>query len=620
GQPGARPAPRPQPRPQAAPAAQPPAAPSKPSMTPLKVTTQATVRELAEKMNVPVPQFIKKLMQMGVFATINQRLEPDTAVVLAHDFGFDLQVQAMHMEAELAAATESQDKPENLKPRPPVVTIMGHVDHGKTSLLDAIRQANVAGGEAGGITQHIGAYRVTIPKGDIVFLDTPGHEAFTAMRARGAKATDIVVLVVSAADGLMPQTVEAIDHAKAAGVPIVVAVNKIDLPTANAQKIRQELSSHGLVSEEWGGKHIFVDVSAKKRVNLEKLLEMLLLQAEVMELKANPDRPGVGVVLEARLDARRGAVATVLVQTGTVKVGDSFVAGLSYGKVKAMVTDRGDRLLKAGPSTPIELLGISGEVPQAGDVFNIVAGDRQAKEIAEKRRLMHREESLAHKKHMSLVSLRAQAGGAGMKTLQIVLKADAQGSVQAIKDSLEKLSNNEIQVRVIHAGTGNLNESDVLLANASDAVVMLFHVGSETRADELTTRNEIEVRRYEIIYDLVADVKAAMEGLLEPEVVDVVVGKAEVREIFNARGSKVAGSMVLDGKVTRGSTILVFRGAQKLAEAKIASLKRFKDDVKEVEKGLDCGILLEGYQDFQKGDRFDVIVKEKRTRRLEPAK
>ncbi|MCX5790083.1 MAG: translation initiation factor IF-2 [Elusimicrobia bacterium] len=584
----------------------------------MTVSTQATVRELAEKMSVPVPQLIKKLMQMGVFATINQRVDPDTAVLVAHDLGFNLEVQAMHMEAELAV--ETQEKPENLKPRSPVVTIMGHVDHGKTSLLDNIRHANVAAGEAGGITQHIGAYKVKTPKGEIVFLDTPGHEAFTAMRARGAKATDIVVLVVSAADGVMPQTIEALDHAKAAGVPIVVAVNKIDLPTANPQKIRQELSQHGLLSEEWGGKHIFVDVSAKKRINLEKLLEMLLLQAEVMELKANPDRPGVGVVLEARLDPKRGAVATVLIQNGTAKVGSPFVAGLGYGKIKAMVNDHGDRLQAAGPSTPIEVMGFSGDLPQAGDTFNIVSSERQAREIAEKRGLMHREESLAHKKHMSLVGLKAQAGGGKAKNLAIVLKADVQGSLQAIKDSLEKLSNSEIQVQVIHAGTGNLNESDVLLANASDAVVMLFHVTQEPRAQEIAARNELEIRQYEIIYDLIADVKAAMEGLLEPEIVEVVVGKAEVRELFNARGTKVAGCMVVDGKVTRSGAVSVYRGTQKVGEGKIASLKRFKDDVSSVEKGLDCGILIDGFQDFQKGDRFDVIVKEKRTRRLEAAK
>ncbi len=614
-------APKPAAAPPPAPVPSKPAEPApKPSLTPLKVTTQATVRELAEKMNAKVNDLIKKLMQMGVFATINQRLDSETAVLIAHDMGFDLEVVPMHMEEELAGGKEQADKPENLKPRPPVVTIMGHVDHGKTSLLDAIRSTNVAGGEAGGITQHIGAYKVSIPKGDIVFLDTPGHEAFTAMRARGAKATDIVVLVVSAADGVMPQTVEAIDHAKAAGVPIVIAVNKVDLPTANPQKIRQELSAHGLLSEEWGGKHIFVDVSAKKRINLDKLLEMLLLQSEVMELKANPDRPGVGVILEAKLDPKKGNVATLLVQSGTVKVGDSFVAGLTYGKVKAMVTDKGERLQKAGPSTPVELLGISGGVPQAGDLFNVVSSERQAREIAEKRGLVHREEALAHRKHMSLVGLKAQAGGKGGKTLSIVLKADTQGSIQAIKDSLEKLSNAEILVSVIHAGTGNLNESDVLLANASDAVILLFHADADARTEELAARAGVEVRKYEIIYDLVADVKAAMEGLLEPEIVETVAGRAEIREVFNVRGGKIAGCMVTEGKLTRGGVVHLFRGAQKLTESRVETLKRFKDDVKEVEKGLDCGVGLEGSIDFQKGDRLDVIVKEKKTRRLEAAK
>ncbi|MBI4386690.1 MAG: translation initiation factor IF-2 [Elusimicrobia bacterium] len=581
-----------------------------------KVSTQITVRELAEKMEVKVNDVIKKLMSMGVFATINQRLEPEAASLAAHDFGFEIQIAPMEMEEELALKA-AVDKPEQLKPRPPVVTIMGHVDHGKTSLLDAIRSARVAEREAGGITQHIGAYQVRIPKGEITFLDTPGHEAFTAMRARGAKVTDVVVLVVSAADGVMPQTVEAIDHAKAAGVSIVVAVNKIDLPTAQPQKIRQELTAHGLQPEEWGGKTIFVDVSAKKRLHLDKLLEMLLLQSEVMELKANPDRPGIGIILEARLDPRRGPLATLLVQNGTVKVGQSFVAGLSYGKVKALVNDKSERILLAGPSTPVELLGISGELPQAGDTFNIVQGERQAREIAEKRRLIHREEAFAHKKHVSLVGLKSEIEK-GAKDLNIILKADVQGSVQAIQDLLGKLTTPEISIRMLHAGVGNASESDVLLAGASNAIIVLFHVGIEPRAQEVADRAGVEVRRYEIIYEIQADVKAAMEGLLEPEIVEIVSGRAEVRQVFSTRAAKVAGCYIREGKIARGGTVRLTRAGQVVGEAKVESLKRFKDDVSEVEKGLECGIVL-SFKDFQVGDLVELVVKEKHTRRLESA-
>ncbi|MBI3548121.1 MAG: translation initiation factor IF-2 [Elusimicrobia bacterium] len=588
-----------------------------PALKPLKVTTQVTVRELAEKMAIKVNDLIKKLMGLGVFATINQRLDPEAAILAAHEFGYELEVAPMPMEAELALKPELVDKPELLKPRAPVVTIMGHVDHGKTSLLDAIRQANVAGGESGGITQHIGAYKVRIPKGEIAFLDTPGHEAFTAMRARGAKVTDIVILVVSAADGVMPQTIEAIDHAKAAGVPIVVAVNKVDLPTAQPQKIRQELSSHGLLSEEWGGKNIFVDVSAKKKLNLEKLLEMLLIQAEMMELKANPDRPGVGIVLEARLDQKKGNVATLLVQNGTVKVGDSFVAGVSSGKIKALLNDQGERIQVAGPSTPVEILGLSG-TPQAGDIFSVVSSERQAKEIAEKRSLLQREEALAHKKHMSLVGFKSELAR-GAKELRIVLKADVQGSIQAIRDSLEKMSTNEISVNLIHAGVGNVNESDVLLAGASDAVTLTFHADIEPRAQEVVDRTGVEVRRYEIIYDLLADVKAAMEGLLEPEIVDVVAGRLEVRQVFNIRRGKIAGCFVREGKAVRSGSAKIVRGGQSLGESKIDSLKRFKDDVSEVEKGMECGVSLTSFKDFQVGDVLEIVVKEKRTRRLESA-
>ncbi|MEQ1919749.1 MAG: translation initiation factor IF-2, partial [Elusimicrobiota bacterium] len=459
----------------AAPAAKPLEPGQKPALKKIKVSSMITVRELSEKMELKTNDVIKKLMGLGIFATINQRLDAEAAQVVASDFGFELEVVAMYKEEELAVVKAEKEDPAKLKPRPPVITIMGHVDHGKTSLLDAIRSAKVAEGESGGITQHIGAYKVKIEKGEIVFLDTPGHEAFTAMRARGAKVTDIVILVVSATDGIMPQTIEAVDHAKAAGVPIVIAVNKIDLPGANPQKIRQDLSALGLQPEEWGGKNIFVDVSAKKRLNLDKLLESLALQAEILELKANPDRPAYGTVLEAKMDPKRGAVATVLVQAGTLKLGDSFVAGLAHGKIKALLDDTGKRIEAAGPATPVEILGIMG-TPLAGDAFTVVDNEKSARDIAEKRRLIHREQSMAHQKHMTLVGLRSamSSGVSKAKDLNILLKVDMQGSLQALRDSLEGLSTTECRVRIIHGAIGNANESDILLASASDAVTLLF--------------------------------------------------------------------------------------------------------------------------------------------------
>jgi translation initiation factor IF-2 len=609
----------------AAPAAQ-PAAPAKggeKELPKLKVNVGVTVRELAEKMAVKPNDVIKKLIGMGVFATINQRLDEEAAVLIAHDFNFDLEMTQLFGTQQIQAAAEEAEKPENLKPRPPIVTVMGHVDHGKTSLLDAIRETNVADKEAGAITQHIGAYKVKTPKGELVFLDTPGHAAFTAMRARGTKVTDLVVLVVSAVDGVQPQTLEAIDHAKAAGAPIVVAINKIDLPGANAQKIKQELASHGLQAEDWGGKTIMVEVSAKKRLHLDTLLEMLLLQSEMLTLKANPDRPGNGTILEARLDSKRGVVANLLVQNGTVKVGDPFVVGNGFGRVRALIDDRGNRLQQAGPATPVELLGMTGEPPQAGDILSIVANEKQAREIAEKRRLIHREEELAHQRHVTLLSLKGEVeGGAkGAKDLRIILKADVQGSLQALKDTLEKqaAATTEIVCRVIGSGTGNVSESDVLLAKASDAVILAFTVGTDPRAKEEADRSGIEIRTYKIIYELLADVKAAMEGLLAPEIVESTIGKLEVRQVFAIRGSKIAGCMVQDGKAQRSAEAKVLRGGQQVFAGKVAGLKRFKDDVKEVEKGFECGISLEGFNDYKIGDLLEIVVKTKQTRRLEAA-
>jgi translation initiation factor IF-2 len=590
---------------------------AKPALKKIQVSSMITVRELSEKMEVKTNDVIKKLMSLGIFATINQRLETEAAQVVASDFGFELEVVAMYKEEELAVTKAEKEDPAKLKPRPPVITIMGHVDHGKTSLLDAIRSSHVAEGESGGITQHIGAYKVKVDKGEVVFLDTPGHEAFTAMRARGAKVTDIVILVVSATDGIMPQTLEAVDHAKAAGVPILVAVNKIDLPGANPQKIRQDLSAIGLQPEEWGGKTIFVDVSAKKRLNLDKLLESLVLQAEILELKANPDRLAYGTVLEAKMDPKRGAVATVLVQAGTLKSGDAFVAGLAYGKIKALVDDMGKKIEIAGPSTPVEILGLTGN-PQAGDTFTVVENEKAARDIAEKRRLIHREQTMAHQKHMTLVGLRSAltSGSSKAKDLNIVLKADMQGSLQALRDSLENLATTECRVRVIHGAIGNASESDVLLASASDAVVLMFHADAEPRAEEIATRDGVEIRKYEVIYDLIEDVKAALEGLLAPEIVDVIVGKGEVKATFAVKGGNIAGTAVRDGKVTRGGFVKVMRNGEKVHEGKVATLKHFKDDVKEIEKGQECGIGIDGFAGFKVGDLLEFFVKESRTRRL----
>ncbi len=589
----------------------------KPALKKIQVSSMITVRELSEKMEVKTNDVIKKLMTLGIFATINQRLDTEAAQVVASDFGFELEVVAMYKEEELAVTKAEKEDPAKLKPRSPVVTIMGHVDHGKTSLLDAIRSSKVAEGESGGITQHIGAYKVKVDKGEVVFLDTPGHEAFTAMRARGAKVTDIVILVVSATDGIMPQTLEAIDHAKAAGVPIVVAVNKIDLPGANPQKIRQDLANHGLQAEEWGGKTIFVDVSAKKRLNLDKLLENLLLQSEILELKANPDRLAHGTVLEAKMDPKRGSVASVLVQAGTLHSGDAFVAGLAYGKIKALVDDLGRKIETAGPSTPVEILGLTGN-PQAGDTFTVVENEKAARDIAEKRRLIHREQTMAHQKHMSLVGLRSAltSGSSKAKDLNIVLKADTQGSLQALRDSLENLATTECRVRVIHGAIGNASETDVLLASASDAVVLMFHSDADARAKEIADHEGVEIRSYEIIYDLIEDVKAALEGLLAPEVVDVIVGKGEVKMTFAVKGGNIAGTAVRDGKVTRGGFVRVMRDGKSVHEGKVATLKHFKDDVKEIEKGQECGIGIDGFGGFKVGDLLEFFVKETRTRRL----
>jgi translation initiation factor IF-2 len=493
---------------------------------------------------------------------------------------------------------------------------MGHVDHGKTTLLDAFRESNVVDTEAGQITQHIGAYMVTTPRGRITILDTPGHEAFTAMRAHGVKVTDIVILVVSAVDGVMPQTLEAVNHAKAASVPIIVAINKMDLPTANPQEIKQRLANIGLNPEDWGGSTAMVEVSAKKRMNLDKLLEIVSIQAEMMELKANPDTLGTGVVIESRLDSQKGIVATVIAENGIIKVGDPFVVGTSHGKVRALVNDRGERLEKIGPSEPAELLGISGELPHAGDVFKIYETEKEARRVAEKRKLHRREESLIHQKHVSLLSLKSQVDQKLLKNLNVVLKTDVFGSLQAIKDSLEKLSNQEVAIRILHSGVGNVTESDVLLAKASDAVIFGFHVDADSKVKEEGKSAGVEIRTYQIIYDLIEDVKAGMSGLLEPEIVETVTGRAEIQQIFDLSSGKVAGSLVKEGTMLRNQPIRILRGKDVAGTGKISGLKSFKEDVKEVEKGLECGILIDGFRDYRVGDIVEAITREERIRRI----
>ncbi len=624
-----RPQPAPQARPQVkntpkpqAPAPKPVAKPqqaqepAKPSAKTVRIVGQPTVKELAEKMNFKINDFIKKLMMMGIFATINQRLEKDMIELVVAECGFEAEMVEEDLK-EATAVIQAEDDPASLKPRSPVITIMGHVDHGKTSLLDAIRKSNVVAGEAGAITQHIGAYRVKTPRGVLTFLDTPGHEAFTAMRARGAQATDIVVLVVSATDGIMPQTIEAMEHAKAAGAPIIVAVNKIDLPGANPDRVRQDLAARGLVPEEWQGSTIFVDISAKKHLNIDKLLEMIALQAEMMELKANPDRLGVGVILESKRDNKRGVVATVLVQKGTMKVGDPFLVGTNYGRIRALIDENSQRYQKIGPSVPAEILGINGEPPQVGDTLYIMESEKEARYAAEKRKLAQKEDSQAHRKQMSLMALgKADEEGNKVKKLSLILKADVQGSIEAIKDALLRIPSDEVELDIVLSAPGNINESDILLAKASNAVVIGFHVSTEHKAQAEAEREGIEIRSYTIIFELLEDIKAAMEGLLEPDVVETVVGTATIKKVMKLSSGLISGSLVESGTVVRNYEVRIKRNGAEVGRGKIGGLKRFKDDVKEVEKGYECGILIEGFKGVQEGDLIECFKKETVTRRI----
>jgi translation initiation factor IF-2 len=622
GRPGPRPVGRPAPKAKSKGKATPAAPPreERPVYTgpPRKITLSegVTVKELGEKMDdVKSRDIIKALISRGVMATLNQSVEPDLAIEICKEFGYEAAIQSFEEELVQVQAVES--KPEDLEPRAPVITVMGHVDHGKTSLLDAIRATSVAADEAGGITQHIGAYHVDVGTRRVVFLDTPGHEAFTLMRARGAKVTDIVVLVVAADDGVMPQTLEAVDHARAAGVPIVVAVNKIDKPDAQPDRVRQQLSEHGLQPEEWGGQTVFVDVSAKKKLNLEQLLEMLLLVADLQELRANPRKPALGTVLEARLDRGRGPVATVLVQDGTLAVGDTVVAGAVAGKVRALVDDRGSRLKDAGPSMPVEVLGL-GSLPEPGDQLLAVTDSLKAQEIVNFRQLKMREKALAASSRIRLEDLGRAIAEGQLKELLIVLKADVQGSLEAVADQLGKLPQEKIKLRIIRQGVGAITEGDVLLAAASNAVVIGFNVRPERKAAEVAERDEVELRLYTVIYDIGEDMKKAMEGLLEPTTREVQLGMAEVREIFRiSKVGTIAGCYVTDGRVARSAQVRLLRDNVVIHTGKVGSLRRFKDDATEVKAGLECGVGIAGYNDVKPGDVIEFFTTEQVRVKLE---
>jgi len=579
----------------------------------LKVGETITVGDLAKRMGVKAGEIINKLMSMDVMATINQAIDYDIASIVAGEFSF--QVEPAEMEFE-ESALKTPSTTENLKPRAPVVTIMGHVDHGKTSLLDAIRQSNVIDGEAGGITQAIGAYHVHINGRDIVFLDTPGHEAFTAMRARGAQVTDIVVLVVAADDGVMGQTVEAINHSKVAGVPIIVAINKIDKPGADPEKIKQALTEHGLLSEQWGGDTIFCEVSAKKKINIEELLEMILLQADVLELKADPDLPARGIIIEAKLDRGRGPVATVLIQEGTLKEGDSFVSKTESGRVRAMINDQGRRIKEAGPSIPVEVIGFS-SVPQTGAEFFCVEDEKKARGIADYWTRKAREKELSSLSKVTLEQL-YQRIKEGVKDCAVIIKADVQGSIGAISDALNKLSTDDIKLKIIHSSTGAISETDVMLASASKAIIIGFNVRPDARVVEIAQQEGVEIKLYDIIYNVISDVRAAMEGLLEPEYKEVVQGRAEVRELFKVpKVGTIAGCYVTDGKIMRSNNLKLVRDSVVVFDGKILSLKRFKDDAREVQAGFECGISIEGFNDIHPGDVIEAYFTEKLEKKLE---
>ena len=585
----------------------------KPADASLQVQEGVTVSTLASMLNLQPTQLIMQLMKLKVMASINQSLDYQTLLILGEQYGFGV-VRQKTLEEQLLL--DQEDPPESLVARAPVITIMGHVDHGKTSLLDSIRQSNVSESEAGNITQHIGAYHVELENGNIVFLDTPGHAAFTAMRARGAQATDIVVLIVAADDGVMPQTIEAINHAKAAQVPIVIAINKIDVPGARSDYVKQQLVENELVPEDWGGQTICVEVSAIEGTGIELLLEMLLLEAALLELKANPHKLARGVVIEAQVDKGRGAVATVLVQSGTLQVGDAFVSGRYSGRVRAMMSDDGKRIKNAGPSTPVEVLGFTG-VPEAGDLFYAVESEKDARAISEERQDKHRISKLGTHSHVSLDDLFQQIQEGDIKELNVIVKGDVQGSVQAISESLVKLSTGEVKINIIHEAAGGITETDILLASASDAIVVGFNVHPTTEAVKATEVEGIDVRTYTVIYDIISDIRAAMEGLLDPEVREVIIGRAEVREIFKVpRLGSVAGSYVNWGRITFNQPLRVLRENRLIYEGKVDSLRRFKDNVNEVQANYECGIGIDEFDDIKIGDVLECYVHEHVARTL----
>ncbi|HXG07640.1 MAG TPA: translation initiation factor IF-2 [Nitrososphaera sp.] len=571
----------------------------------VEIPSTLTVRELADRLHVSPVEIIKELMKRGVMAAINQSIEYEVAASVANSLGFQTQQKSVPAAALATQAAVVEEDPRLLQLRPPVVTVMGHVDHGKTSLLDAVRETNVTQQETGGITQHIGAYQVEIDGHRITFIDTPGHEAFTTMRARGSKVTDIAVLVVAADDGVMPQTIEAIDHAKAAGVPIIVAINKIDLPDANPDRIKQQLTEHGLLIEEWGGDTIAVEVSAKTKQGLKDLLDNILVVAEVSELKSNPNRSAVGTVLEAEMDSSRGPMASVLIQNGTLHVGDIVVAGETFGKVKAMFNELGHRVKEAGPSTPVKVMGLDA-VPKAGDVLRAAKDEKSARELTESS-----QQDKVGKRLGGALSLEAMSGeiAAGRtKDLNIIIKADVQGSIEAIRTALERLSTDEIRINIVHAGTGNISESDIMLAIASNSIAIAFRVKVDPVARRQGEADGVDIRQYEIIYDLINDIEKAVKGLLEPVIMEVVEGHAEVRAVFRVKGGRIAGCMVKDGTIRRNAPARVIRAQEIIHASRVSSLKRFQEDVREVQTGYECGVGIEGFDQFQEGDVIEAYT------------
>ena len=578
-------------------------------LTDIEIPESITVKDFAAEMKKTTAEVIKKLLGYGIMASINNEVDFDTAYLIAQEFGINATKKETVTEEDILF-DDSEDRAEDLETRPPVIVVMGHVDHGKTSLLDAVRKTNVIEGEAGGITQAIGAYKVKVKDREITFLDTPGHEAFTAMRARGAQITDIAILVVAANDGVKPQTIEAINHAKSAEIPIIVAVNKMDLPDANMDKVKQELMAYELVPEEWGGDTIFVPISAKKNENIDQLLEMVLLEADVLELKANPNKQSKGTVIEARLDKAKGAIATMLVQRGTLDVGDTIVVGSSIGRIRAMKDDKGKSVKAAGPSTPVEIMGLT-EVPSAGDTFYEVKNEKMAKHLIERRKRQEREKAINSTTKVTLDNLFSQMEEGNLKVLNLIVKADVQGSVEAVKQSLEKLANEEVRVKVIHAAAGAVNQSDVTLAKVSNAIIIAFNVRPDNMAKEMAEKDEVEIKQYSIIYQAIEDVEAAMKGMLDPEFEEKVIGNVEVRQTFRISNvGTIAGGYVLSGKVERNAGVRVIRENVVIHDGHLATLKRFKDEVKEVGKGFECGIQIEDYNDIKEGDTIEVYVME----------